>query len=144
MKKAKPGARKPSARKPSAKRNSRSKVKAKIQTVTGYVARVPARARPAFSKLRATVRSAVPRAATEIISYRIPAFKHGRVLVWFAAFSDHCSLFPTNSIIEKFQRELSPFPTSKGTVQFPLNKPLPIALIKKMVKARVAEVAQRK
>lgn len=132
---------KATARRASAKRKSRPKPK--VPTVADYVAKVSAPARPTFAKLRATVRSAVPRAATEIISYRIPAFRHERVLVWFAAFSDHCSLFPTNSVIEKFRNELNSFSTSKGTVQFPLNKPLPVALIKKMVKARVAEVAHK-
>lgn len=114
------------------------------KTVAEYVAGVPKQSRAAFTKLRATIRSAVPRTASEIISYQIPAFKEGRVLVWFAAFSNHCSLFPTNDVIEKFADQLQGFTTSKGTVQFPLNKPLPVALIKKMVKARVAgEKAQR-
>ena len=109
------------------------------KTVAKYVAGVPKQARAAFTKLRATIRSAVPRTASEIISYQIPAFKEGRVLIWFAAFSNHCSLFPTNAVIEKFADQLQGFATSKGTVQFPLNKPLPVTLIKKMVKARVAE-----
>jgi len=125
------------------KHNSKTKKKPKIQTVADYLASVPASTRLAFSKLRTAVRSAVPRGAIEIISYRIPAFRQQRVLVWFAAFSDHCSLFPTNSVIEKFKDELGPFPTAKGTVRFPLNKPLPVALIKKIVKARVAELAEK-
>jgi uncharacterized protein YdhG (YjbR/CyaY superfamily) len=62
-----------------------------------------------------------------------------KVLVWFAAFSGHCSLFPTASVIEEFRDELAGFTTSKGTVQFPIDKALPIALIKKLVKARVAQ-----
>jgi uncharacterized protein YdhG (YjbR/CyaY superfamily) len=125
------------------KNTSTTKTKPKIQTVAEYVASVPAPARAAFSKLRTAVRSAVPRGAKEIISYRIPAFRQGRVLVWFAAFSDHCSLFPTSSVIERFKDELKPFSTSKGTVQFPLDKPLPIALIKRMVKARLAELVEK-
>jgi uncharacterized protein YdhG (YjbR/CyaY superfamily) len=60
------------------------------------------------------------------------------VLVWYAAFSDHCSLFPTAAVIEKFKNELEGFSTSKGTIHFPMDKPLPIVLIKKLVKARVA------
>jgi uncharacterized protein YdhG (YjbR/CyaY superfamily) len=94
--------------------------------------------------MRAAIRSAVPREATEIISYSIPAFKLKKVLVWFAAFSDHVSLFPTASIIAAFKSELKSFTTSKGTIQFPLDKPLPIALIKKVVKARVAESESKK
>ena len=90
--------------------------------------------------MRAAIRSAVPREATETISYRIPAFKHHRILVWFAAFSDHCSLFPTAAVIEAFKKELKGFSTSKGTIHFPLNRPLPVALIKKIVKARVAQL----
>ena len=90
--------------------------------------------------MRGAIRSAVPREATETISYRIPAFKHHGILVWFAAFSDHCSLFPTAAVIEAFKEELKGFSTSKGTIHFPLNRPLPVALIKKIVKARVAEL----
>lgn len=103
------------------------------------MASVPKPARTAFIKLRATIRSAVPRTATEVISYQIPAFKDERVLVWFAAFSNHCSLFPTNAVIEKFGDQLQGFTTSKGTVHFPLDKPLPVSLIKKMVKACITE-----
>ena len=90
-------------------------------------------------KLRAAIRSVVPPEATEVISYRIPAFKHKVVLVWYAAFSDHYSLFPTGSIIEAFKDELKGFSTSKGTIHFPLDKPVPTALIKKLVKARVTQ-----
>jgi len=95
-------------------------------------------------KMRAAIRSVVPAAATETISYGIPAFKTNRVLVWFAAFAEHCSLFPTASVIEEFKSELAGFSTSKGTVHFPTDKPLPIALIKKLVKARVAGCEDRK
>lgn len=90
--------------------------------------------------MRAAIRSAVPREATETISYRIPAFKYKGILAWFAAFSDHCSLFPTAVVVEKFKGQLKGFSTSKGTIHFPLEKPLPIALIKRIVKARVAEM----
>ena len=93
--------------------------------------------------MRAAIRSALPREATETISYGIPAFKHHKILVWFAAFSDHCSLFPTAAVIEAFKKELEGFSTSKGTIHFPLNKPLPVALIKKIVKARVAQLAAK-
>jgi uncharacterized protein YdhG (YjbR/CyaY superfamily) len=86
----------------------------------------------------------VPPEATETISYGIPAFRHKRVLVWFAAFSDHCSLFPTASVVEAFKNELKSFSTSKGTIHFPTDQPVPVALIKKMVKARVAENESRK
>jgi len=86
----------------------------------------------------------VPPEATETISYGMPAFKHKGVLVWFAAFSDHCSLFPTASVIQAFKNELKGFHTSKGTIHFPTDKPLPTALVKKLVKARVAQHESKK
>ena len=135
MKKTKPAIRGSSRRRADTKRKKTPKTK----TVAEYLASVPKPARAAFTRLRATIRSSVPPSATEVISYQIPAFKDERVLVWFAAFSNHCSLFPTNAVIEKFADQLQGFTTSKGTVQFPLNKPLPVTLIKKMVKERVAE-----
>ena len=75
---------------------------------------------------------------------RIPAIKYNGVLVWFAAFSNHCSLFPTAAVVEAFKDELKGFSTSKGTIHFPIDKPLPIALVKKLVKARVAQVESKK
>jgi uncharacterized protein YdhG (YjbR/CyaY superfamily) len=109
------------------------------RNVDEYLASVPEPARSTFNKLRAAIRSAVPPEATETISYRIPAFSYNGVLVWFAAFSNHLSLFPTAAVIEAFKKELKGFSTSKGTVHFPMDKPLPIALIKKLVKARAAQ-----
>lgn len=120
-------------------RHSAAKAGAAPKTVDEYLARVPEPARSALSRIRAAIRSAVPPEATETISYRIPAFKHKGVLVWFAAFSDHCSLFPTASVIEAFKKELKGFSTSKGTIHFPMDKPVPAALIKKLVKARVGQ-----
>src|SRR6185437_3746229 len=108
------------------------------QTVEEYFAAVPEPARSALTQIREAIRSVVPPEATEIISYRIPAFKHKKVLVWYAAFADHYSLFPTAAIIEEFKDDLEGYSTSKGTIHFPADKPLPIALIKKMVKARLA------
>ncbi|PYT99567.1 MAG: hypothetical protein DMG38_11165 [Acidobacteria bacterium] len=90
--------------------------------------------------MRAAIRSVVPPDAGETISYGIPAFKTKKVLVWFAAFSDHCSLFPTAAIIDKFKNQLKAFSTSRGTIHFRLDKPLPIPLIKTIVKARVAQL----
>jgi uncharacterized protein YdhG (YjbR/CyaY superfamily) len=105
-----------------------------------YIAGVPEPARSALNKMRDAIRAAVPREAIETISYRIPAFKSKEgVLVWFAAFSDHCSLFPTASVIQDFRDELRGFSTSKGTIHFPIDKPLPVGLIKKIVKARVRQ-----
>jgi uncharacterized protein YdhG (YjbR/CyaY superfamily) len=110
------------------------------QTVDAYLAAVPEPARSTLKKVRAAIRSAAPAEATEAISYRIPAFKYEGMLVWYAAFAHHCSFFPGSlAVIKALQNELKDFPTSKGTIHFPLDKPLPAALVKKIVKARVAE-----
>jgi uncharacterized protein YdhG (YjbR/CyaY superfamily) len=125
-------------------RNRSSAVKRTAGTVDEYFASVPEPARTMLNKIRAIIRSVVPEQATEVISYGIPAFRHKKVLVWFAAFSDHCSLFPTASVIEAFRDELKGFSTSKGTIHFPLDKPVPTALIRRLVKARVAQSESQK
>jgi uncharacterized protein YdhG (YjbR/CyaY superfamily) len=114
------------------------------KNVDEYLAGVPEPARSTLNKLRAAIRSAVPAEASETISYGIPAFKYKGVLLWFAAFTSHCSLFPTASIIESFKNELRGFSTSKGTIQFSTDKPLPTALVKRLVKARVAQNESKK
>src|SRR5262245_18611768 len=108
-------------------------------TVDEYFARVPEPGRSVLTKLRGAIRSVLPRDATETISYQIPAFVRDGVIVWYAAFADHFSLFPRGSVLAKFKDELTGFKRSKGTVQFPLDKPLPVALIKRILKARLAE-----
>src|SRR6266513_1422694 len=114
------------------------------KNVDEYLAGIPEPARSTLSKIRMAIRSAVPPEATETICYEMPAFKHKGVLVWCAAFSNHCSLFPTASVIEAFKSELKGFTTSKGTIHFPTGKPLPAALVKKLVKARVAQNESKK
>ncbi len=108
--------------------------------VEEYLAKVPEPARSTLGKIRAAIRSAAPPETVEIISYRMPAFKYKRVLVWYAAFANHCSLFPTASVVEAFKRELRDYDTSKGTIQFPTDKPLPSALVRRLVKVRVAQI----
>jgi uncharacterized protein YdhG (YjbR/CyaY superfamily) len=104
-----------------------------------YLAGIPEPARSTLNKVRAAIRSAAPAETTEAISYGIPTFKYKGSLIAFAAFSNHCSLFPmSGSVIEMFKDELKAFQTSKGTIRFPIDKPLSAALLKKMVKARVA------
>jgi uncharacterized protein YdhG (YjbR/CyaY superfamily) len=125
-------------------RTSAPKANRAPKNVDEYLAGVPEPARGTLNKIRAAIRSAVPPEATETISYRIPAFKYKGVLVWFAAFSDHCSLFPTASVIAAFKNELKGFSTSKGTIHFTTDKPLPSALVKKLVKARVAQIQSKK
>ena len=119
---------------------STAKSKDAAKRVDEYLARVPEPAHTSLQKMQAAIRSVLPREAVETISYGIPAFRLKKVVVWFAAFSDHCSLFPTAAVIEKFKGELQGFSTSKGTIHFPVEKPLPIALIKKIVRARVEQM----
>ena len=102
--------------------------------------RVPEPARSTLEKIRKVIRSVVGREAEEVISYGIPGFKHKQVIVWYAAFSDHCSLFPTAEVIQKFKEELEAYTISKGTIQFPVDQPLPATLVKKMVKAQLARI----
>jgi uncharacterized protein YdhG (YjbR/CyaY superfamily) len=128
----------------SGNRRSAAKGSGAPRNVDEYLAGVPEPARSTLNKMRAAIRSTVPPEATETISYGMPAFKHKGVLVWFAAFSNHCSLFPTASVIEAFKNELKGFSTSKGTIHFPTDEPLPTALVKKLVKARVAQSESKK
>jgi uncharacterized protein YdhG (YjbR/CyaY superfamily) len=113
---------------------------AAFKNIDEYLAAVAEPARSTLKKMRAIIRDTVPPETIETISYGIPTFKYKGSLIWFAAFSDHCSLFPTASVIEAFQEELKSYETSKGTIRFPVDKPLPTALLKKLVKARVAQV----
>ncbi len=106
--------------------------------VDEYLAHVPEDARAVLEQLRKTIRSAAPQ-ATEGISYQMPTFKHHGMLVSFAAFKDHCSLFPGPAAIEAFKEELKGYRTSKGTIQFKTNNPLPEALVRKIVTARLKE-----
>jgi uncharacterized protein YdhG (YjbR/CyaY superfamily) len=99
-------------------RSSAAKGKGAPKSIDEYLAGVPEPARGTLNKIRAAIRSAVPPETTETISYGIPAFKYKGTLVWFAAFSNHCSLFPTASVIEAFKNELKGFSTSKGTIHF--------------------------
>lgn len=116
------------------------KAKAVPKTIDEYLADIPEPARSTLNRIRATIRSAVPAEATEAISYGIPTFKYKGGLVAFAAFSKHCSLFPMSyAVIKDFEKELKTFHTSKGTIHFPVDKPLPAALVRKVVKARIAE-----
>jgi uncharacterized protein YdhG (YjbR/CyaY superfamily) len=109
-----------------------------------YLAAVPEPARSTLKKIRAAIRSVVPAEATEAISYGMPSFKYKGALVWFAAFSNHCSFFPgSGRVTAQFQDELKKFQTSKGTIRFPVDKPLSAALVKKIVKARIAENERR-
>jgi uncharacterized protein YdhG (YjbR/CyaY superfamily) len=115
--------------------------KRKLTTIDEYLADVNTDQRRTLNRLRAIVRAAAPQ-AQECISYGIPAFRlNGRPLVFFGAWTNHCSLYPGNSaILKRFRDDLKDFEIRKGTIRFLPNSPLPVALVKKLVKARVADV----
>jgi len=107
-----------------------------VTTIDQYIASFPVPVRRKLTELRTTIRKAAPD-ATEAISYGIPTFKLNGNLVHFGAFKDHISFFPTSSGVRAFAKELKGYETSKGTIQFPLDKPLPLALVKRIVQFRI-------
>jgi uncharacterized protein YdhG (YjbR/CyaY superfamily) len=116
----------------------RGKVAAK--TVDEYLAGVPEPAQSTLKHIRAVIQSVVPKETTEVISYGIPMFRFNGMLIGYAAFKKHCSLFPTGSgVLDSFEEELRGYRASKGTIQFPADEGFPDALLKKIVKARVKE-----
>jgi uncharacterized protein YdhG (YjbR/CyaY superfamily) len=124
------------------KKSSGSKAakKSKVPaTHDDYLAGVEPGARATLEKLRKMIKAAAPK-AIEVISYGIPTFKlGGKMLVSYAAFTNHCSFFP-GAIINEFPEVLKTYETSKGTIRFPTDKPLPAALVKKIVKARIERI----
>jgi uncharacterized protein YdhG (YjbR/CyaY superfamily) len=114
------------------------------KTVNEYLAAVPEPARSTLKNVRTAIRSAAPAGATEVISYGMPMFKYKGMLMGYAAYRKHCSLFlATSSLLSMFKDELSRYQTSKGTIRFPTDQPLPASLVKKIVKARVAQNEQK-
>ena len=110
------------------------------KTVDEYLANTPEPARGTLKHIRAVIRSVVPKGTTEVISYGMPMFKFNGMLIGFAAFKKHCSLFPTGSrVLDQFEKELKGYRTSKGTLQFPPDEGFPDALLRKIVRARVRE-----
>jgi uncharacterized protein YdhG (YjbR/CyaY superfamily) len=114
--------------------------KAVPKTIDEYLAKVPEPQRTTLAKVREVIQSVLPAEATEVISYRIPCVKYKGMLVGYAAFTDHCSLFGMSStLLGPCKEELKNYSTSKGTIRFGVDKPLPAALIKKLVKSAIAE-----
>lgn len=109
------------------------------EMIDAYLEKVPEPGRTTLNKLRASIRKLVPAEATEAISYGMPAFKYKGGLVGYAAFKNHCSLFPMGgAALGHLEEQLTPYRTSKGTLQFALDKPLPAPLLKKIVMACIA------
>lgn len=111
-------------------------------TIDDYIASCPEDVRPKLEKLRRAIRSAAPE-AEETISYRMPAFRLNGPLVYFAAFKTHFGFFPTSSPIPVFKAALASYETSKGTIRFPLDRPIPFDLVKKIVGYKVKENSSR-
>ena len=114
-----------------------------FKNVDEYVATFPRNVQVILQEMRQAVKEAAPE-AEEVISYQMPAFKQNGIVVYFAAFKDHIGFFPTASGIEAFKEKLTDFKISKGTVQFPLSKPIPTELVKEMVRFRVKENLSKK
>jgi len=111
---------------------------AAAKNVDEYLAAVPKEARAALEKLRRTIKAAAPM-ATETISYQMPMYKHHGMVVGFAAFKNHCSLFPGSGVMDAYKKELKDYETSKGTIRFTIDKPLPATLVKKLVRDRIKQ-----
>src|SRR5262245_1369044 len=113
------------------------------ESVDDYLAKVPEDARATLERLRKTIKAAAPM-ATEVISYQIPAYKHHGLLVGFAALPDHCTFHVMSTeVMRAHAAELKDYPVGKGSIRFLPDKPLPVALVKKLVKERIAENEKR-
>src|SRR5689334_9859702 len=109
----------------------------KLETIDDYLAGVDDDKRAALERLRKTIKAIIPR-AEECISYQMPAFRlDGRVLVWFGAGANHCAFYP-GGLVTDFEQELGDYEISKGTIRFQPDRPLPAALVRKLIKARIA------
>lgn len=112
--------------------------KARAASVDEYITAQPTHVRTVLKKIRQTIKAAAPK-AEEVISYNMPAYKYNGMLVFFAAFKNHIGFYPAPRGIEAFKKELSAYKGAKGSVQFPLDKPIPFGLISKIVKFRMKE-----
>ncbi len=110
----------------------------KIETIDEYIAQFPKNVRDVLEQFRRVIKETAPE-AEETISYSMPAFKQNGILVWFAAFKNHIGFYPKVSAIQAFKEKLSKYRLSKGTIQFPLNEPVPYELVRQIVEFRVKE-----
>jgi uncharacterized protein YdhG (YjbR/CyaY superfamily) len=108
------------------------------KNIDDYVSRFPKEVQQLLQKMRLTIRKAAPK-AKETISYGIPAFTLNGILVWYAAHKSHIGFYPRASVIAAFKKELSAYKGAKGSVQFPFDEPLPLALVSRIVKRRVKQ-----
>ena len=115
-----------------------SKKKAPPESIAEYINSAPKEAQKKLREMRACIRAAAP-GAVESLKWRMPAFSYGRILVTFRAFRHHIGFYPTPSVVKAFAKELSEFTTAKASIQFPLDKPLPLDLIRKITAFRVRE-----
>ena len=112
--------------------------KRKYKSIDEYIATFPKNEQLILEQIRIAIKDAAPQ-AQEAISYQMPAFKQNGILVWFAAHKNHIGFYPHVSAIEAFKDKLAHYEVSKGTVQFPLDQPIPFDLIKDMVRFRLKE-----
>lgn len=117
--------------------------KTDFQSIDEYINMYPEEVQEKLEKIRQTIRNAAPE-AREVISYQMPTFRQNGILLHFAAFTKHISFFPTPSAILKFEEQLRPFQTSKGTIKFPNDRPIPYNLITEIVKFRIHENQKKK
>lgn len=110
----------------------------KFKTVDEYLSALPAKSRTMMKSLRGVIKKAAPE-AEEMISYNMPAFKFNGMLVYYAAHKEHIGFYPFSSAIKAFEKDLSGYETSKGTIKFPLDQPIPVGLVNKIIKFRVKE-----
>jgi uncharacterized protein YdhG (YjbR/CyaY superfamily) len=109
--------------------------------VDRYLEAVPEPARSTLKMIRAAIRSAAPPESTEAMGYGMPTFRYKKALIGYAAFANHCGLFPMSAgVMAALREELSAYETSKGGIRFPVDRPVPATLIRKLIKARLAEI----
>jgi len=113
----------------------------RFQSIDEYILALSDPARSMIVSLREAIRQAAPQ-AEEVISYNMPAYRWNGMLVWFAAFKTHIGFYPKPSAITAFKRQLEPYKTSKGAIQFPMEQPIPLRLVKQIVEFRVKENAR--